>query len=94
VGRVLSCVRVEALPVAEGLVGHESNGEQYTPIVSHLTLAGHSDLGLDPLAIHTGCGEDEKKFVPDADGCVYLLVKLLAALDVMRGKPATHALIF
>ena len=92
-GGIFAGVGVEALPVAQGCEGREPDGEQNTPLVAHLAFAGLGDFGLHPLALHAVRRQDQQQLVVQADGFVDLLVEFLAALNVVRGKPAAHAFV-
>src|SRR5262245_55458514 len=41
----------------------------------------------DPVAVHTGLGEDQQQLVAGANGLPDLLVELLASLHVLWGEP-------
>jgi len=83
----------EALPVAQGFKRREPDGEQHTPLVAHLALAGLGDFRLHPLALHAVRRQDQQQLVVQADGFVDLLVEFPAALHVVRSKPAAHTFV-
>jgi len=90
---IFAGVGVEALPVAQGFEGREPDGEQHSPLVAHLALAGLGDFRLHPLALHAVRRQERQQLVVQPDGFVDLLVEFPAALNVVRGKPAAHAFV-
>src|ERR1700685_1613871 len=92
-GGIFAGVGLEALPVAQGFKGRQADGEQDAALVAQFALAGLGDFRIHPLALHAVRRQDQQQLVVQADGFVDLLVEFLAALNVVRGKPAAHAFV-
>jgi hypothetical protein len=91
--RILTGVTVEALPIAQGFERRKQDGEQNAPLVTHLALPGLGDFRLHPLTLHAVGRQDQEQLVMETNGLFDLFVKFLAALDVVRGKPAAHTFV-
>jgi hypothetical protein len=68
-------------------------GEQHLTPRIDLFLACMGDFRLYPRALHAGFRKNEQKPVVDPYCVVKLLMNLFSCLDIVRSKPAAHAVV-
>ena len=71
----------------------KTNREEHRPVIlTPLLFESSLDLLLNPGAFDGALLKNEEQLVVDADGLVNARSELVADLQILRGKPATHVL--
>src|SRR5262249_445672 len=91
--QVFSAIRVEALPITDGLEVDESDREELPPLPLDFGPPRLADLGPDPFAVHALGRKDQQQLVMDPDRLIDLLVELLPALHVFGCEPDSQSLV-